>query len=225
MSDAPHVSSDALTSKPLALRVMPMPADLNPAGDVFGGWIMAMVDVAGAMPAIRRAGSRVVTVAVNSFVFKQPVGVGDIVSFHAEVAAVGKSSVTVDVEVFAERNPKAPEVVKVTEARLTYVAVGEDGSKRAIPAEAPAGHGQTLLFLQQPAELNVINRHLGEEIKGALGSDIADPGTVQNGTEGIEPTSVDRTIHSHILQLGHGPLHQCRGVDKTQDAVGQGQCS
>jgi acyl-CoA thioesterase YciA len=74
MSDAPHVSSDALTSKPLALRVMPMPADLNPSGDVFGGWIMAMVDVAGAMPAIRRAGSRVVTVAVNSFVFKQPVG-------------------------------------------------------------------------------------------------------------------------------------------------------
>mgnify|MGYP002148429567 CR=1 FL=1 len=137
MSDAPHVSSDALTSKPLALRMMPMPADLNPSGDVFGGWIMAMVDVAGAMPAIRRAGSRVVTVAVNSFVFKQPVGVGDIVSFHAEVAAVGKSSVTVDVEVFAERNPKAPEVVKVTEARLTYVAVSEDGAKRLIPAEAP----------------------------------------------------------------------------------------
>ena len=137
MSDAPHVSSDALTSKPLALRVMPMPADLNPAGDVFGGWIMAMVDVAGALPAIRRAGSRVVTVAVNSFVFKHPVGVGDIVSFHAEVAAVGKSSVTVDVEVFAERNPNDPVVVKVTEARLTYVAVSEDGAKRLIPAEAP----------------------------------------------------------------------------------------
>lgn len=137
MSDAPHVSSDALTSKPLALRVMPMPADLNPSGDVFGGWIMAMVDVAGALPAIRRAGSRVVTVAVNSFVFKQPVGVGDIVSFHAEVVSVGKSSVTVDVEVFAERNPNAPVVVKVTEARLTYVAVGEDGGKRLIPAEEP----------------------------------------------------------------------------------------
>lgn len=137
MSNAPHLSSDALTSKPLALRVMPMPADLNPAGDVFGGWIMAMVDVAGALPAIRRAGSRVVTVAVNSFVFKQPVGVGDIVSFHAEVASVGRSSITVDVEVFAERNPNDPVVVKVTEARLTYVAVDEDGSKRLIPAEAP----------------------------------------------------------------------------------------
>ena len=80
--------------------------------------IMAMVDVAGAMPAIRRAGSRVVTVAVNSS-SQAAGGVGDIVSFHAEVAAVGKSSVTVDVEVFAERNPKAPEVVKVTEARAS----------------------------------------------------------------------------------------------------------
>ena len=138
MPSAHHPSSDALTSKPLALRVMPMPADLNPSGDVFGGWIMAMVDVAGALPAIRRAGSRVVTVAVNSFVFKQPVGVGDIVSFHAEVVSVGRSSITVDVEVFAERNPNEPEVVKVTEARLTYVAVDEAGTKRLIPAEAPA---------------------------------------------------------------------------------------
>lgn len=129
MPSAHHPSSDALTSKPLALRVMPMPADLNPSGDVFGGWIMAMVDVAGALPAIRRAGSRVVTVAVNSFVFKQPVGVGDIVSFHAEVVSVGRSSITVDVEVFAERNPNEPEVVKVTEARLTYVAVDEAGPK------------------------------------------------------------------------------------------------
>ena len=125
MPSAHHPSSDALTSKPLALRVMPMPADLNPSGDVFGGWIMAMVDVAGALPAIRRAGSRVVTVAVNSFVFKQPVGVGDIVSFHAEVVSVGRSSITVDVEVFAERNPNEPEVVKVTEARLKFVALDE----------------------------------------------------------------------------------------------------
>ena len=134
MSDAPHVSSDALTSKPLALRVMPMPADLNPAGDVFGGWIMAMVDVAGAMPAIRRAGSRVVTVAVNSFVFKQPVSMGDIVSFHAEVVRVGRTSITVDVEVYAQRHPENPVVVKVTEARLTYVAVDEFRAKRTIGA-------------------------------------------------------------------------------------------
>ena len=134
MPSAHHPSSDALTSKPLALRVMPMPADLNPSGDVFGGWIMAMVDVASALPAIRRAGSRVVTVAVNSFVFKQPVGVGDIVSFHAEVVRVGRTSITVDVEVYAERHPESPVAVKVTEARLTYVAVDEFRAKRTIGA-------------------------------------------------------------------------------------------
>ena len=118
-----------------ALRVMPMPADLNPAGDVFGGWIMSMVDIAGAIPAHRRAKSRVATVAVNSFVFKQPVSVGDLVSFFAEVVSVGCSSVTVDVEVFAERDPENPVVVKVTDARLTYVALDDRGRKRPIPAE------------------------------------------------------------------------------------------
>ncbi|HHW63494.1 MAG TPA: acyl-CoA thioesterase [Rhodocyclaceae bacterium] len=109
-----------------------MPADLNPAGDVFGGWIMAMVDVAGAVPAVRVARSKVATVAVDSFVFRQPVSVGDIVSFHAEIVHVGKTSVTVDVEVFAERNPENPVVVKVTEAKLTYVAVDEFRAKRRI---------------------------------------------------------------------------------------------
>ena len=115
-----------------ALRVMPMPADLNPAGDVFGGWVMAMVDIAGALPAVRHARSRVVTVAVNSFVFTQPISVGDIVSFHAEIVHVGRTSVTVDVEVFAERNPEHPVVVKVTEAKLTYVAVDAFRAKRHI---------------------------------------------------------------------------------------------
>ena len=123
----------------LALRVMPMPADLNPAGDVFGGWIMAMVDIAGAVPALRRARSRVVTVAVNSFVFKQPVSVGDVVSFYADVASVGSSSMTVDVHVFAERHPANPVVVKVTEARLTYVAVDEQGRKRPVGEGDAAG--------------------------------------------------------------------------------------
>lgn len=116
-----------------ALRMMPMPADLNPAGDVFGGWIMAMVDIAGAIPARRRAKSRVATVAVNSFLFKQPVSVGDLVSFYAEVVAEGRTSVTVDVEVFAERDPENPVVVKVTTARLTYVALDDHGRKRPIP--------------------------------------------------------------------------------------------
>lgn len=118
-----------------ALRVMPMPADLNPAGDVFGGWIMAMVDIAGAIPARRRSKCRVATIAVNSFLFKQPVSVGDLVSFYADVASVGRTSVTVDVEVYAERDPENPVVVKVTEARLTYVAVDDKGRKRPIPPE------------------------------------------------------------------------------------------
>ena len=117
------------------LRVMPMPADLNPSGDVFGGWIMAEVDIAGAVPAIKRARGRVATIAVNSFLFKQPVSVGDIVSFYAEIIKVGRSSITVDVAVYAERNPEHPIVVKVTEAVLTYVAVDKNGQKREIPPE------------------------------------------------------------------------------------------
>ncbi|HRP97256.1 MAG TPA: acyl-CoA thioesterase [Rhodocyclaceae bacterium] len=118
-----------------ALRVMPMPADLNPEGQVFGGWIMSMVDVAGAIPAKRRARSRVATIAVNAFTFRQPVSVGDLVSFYADVVKVGRTSVTVDVEVYAERNPEHPVVVKVTEATLTYVALDEAGEKRALPQE------------------------------------------------------------------------------------------
>ncbi len=115
------------------LRVMPMPADLNPAGDVFGGWVMAMVDIAGSLPARRRARGRVATVAVNSFVFKQPIAVGDVVSFYATIVAEGRTSVTVDVEVYAERHPESPVFVKVTEARLTYVALDERGQKRPLP--------------------------------------------------------------------------------------------
>ncbi len=109
---------------------MPMPADLNPAGDVFGGWIMSMVDIAGAVPAIRQARSKVATVAVDSFVFKQPVSVGDMVSFYAHIVHVGTTSVTVEVEVFAQRNPENPVVVKVTEAKLTYVTVDEFRSRQ-----------------------------------------------------------------------------------------------
>ncbi|MDR2688385.1 MAG: acyl-CoA thioesterase, partial [Azoarcus sp.] len=117
------------TERQPALRMMPMPSDLNPAGDVFGGWIMAMVDVAGGIEAGRRARSRVVTVAVNSFAFKQPVSVGDIVSFYATVVNVGRTSVTVDVEVFVERDVKNPVALKVTEAKLTYVALDAAGNK------------------------------------------------------------------------------------------------
>src|SRR3954452_17398760 len=108
------------------LRVVPMPHDANQHGDIFGGWIMAQVDIAGGVVAARHARGRVATVAVNSFTFKQPVLVGDLVTFFAEVTRIGRTSITVDVEVFAQRNPKDTVTVKVTEASLTYVAVGAD---------------------------------------------------------------------------------------------------
>ncbi|MET3119865.1 acyl-CoA thioesterase YciA [Undibacterium sp. GrIS 1.8] len=115
------------------LRVMPMPADANVHGDVFGGWIMAQVDIAGAIPAARRANGRVATIAVNSFLFKQPVFVGDLLSIYAEVVKVGNTSITIAVEVYAERNRLQASTVKVTEAMLTYVATGEDRKPRLIP--------------------------------------------------------------------------------------------
>jgi acyl-CoA thioesterase YciA len=123
------------SEKQPALRLVPMPKDLNFAGDVFGGWIMANVDIAGSVPAVRRARGRVATVAVNSFLFKQPVSTGDLVSFYADVVKVGRTSITVDVHVYAERNPSNPKVVKVTEAQLTYVALDADGNKRELPPE------------------------------------------------------------------------------------------
>ena len=115
------------------LRVVPMPADVNASGDVFGGWVMAQVDIAGAIPAWRRARGRIATVAVNSFLFKEPISVGDLVSFYATVVKTGRTSITVDVQVYAERNPAHPFVVKVTEATLTYVCLNADGSKREVP--------------------------------------------------------------------------------------------
>jgi acyl-CoA thioesterase YciA len=110
-----------------------MPADANTYGDVFGGWIMAQVDLAGSIPAVRRANGRVATVAVNSFVFKEPVFIGDLVSFYAEVVRVGNTSITVDVEVYAERSRAEGRVVKVTEATLTYVATDESRKPRVVP--------------------------------------------------------------------------------------------
>jgi acyl-CoA thioesterase YciA len=117
----------------LTLRVVPMPADANANGDIFGGWVMAQVDIAGSIIAVRRARGRVATVAVNSFQFKQPVSIGDLLSFWAREVNVGKTSITVQVEVTAERNPENPITVKVTDATLTYVAIDRSGSKRGIP--------------------------------------------------------------------------------------------
>jgi acyl-CoA thioesterase YciA len=116
-----------------ALRVVPMPADSNQNGDIFGGWIMAQVDVAGGTVAGRVARGRVATVSVNSFVFKQPVQIGDVLSFYAELQRIGNTSVTVNVEVYAERGRADTKVVKVTEATLTYVAIDANGKPRAVP--------------------------------------------------------------------------------------------
>jgi len=115
------------------LRVVPMPADANQHGDIFGGWIMAQVDIAGGVFAARRARGRVATIAVNSFQFKQPVFIGDVLSFYADTVRVGTTSITVNVEVYAQRNPTDIETVKVTEATLTYVATGPDRKPRAVP--------------------------------------------------------------------------------------------
>ena len=122
------------TDKEPTLRLVPMPADSNSSGDIFGGWVMSQVDIAGSIPAIRRARGRVVTVAVNSFVFRKPVMVGDIVSLYAEVVKVGRTSITVNVEVYAQRNPVKEECVKVTEATLTYVAVDNERRPRVVSA-------------------------------------------------------------------------------------------
>jgi acyl-CoA thioesterase YciA len=115
------------------LRLVAMPSDANYAGDIFGGWLMGQVDIAGSIPALQRARGRVATVAVNSFVFKQPLFVGDLVSFYAAITKVGHTSITVDVEVYVQRDFARPLCFKVTEATLTYVAVNDDRKPRAVP--------------------------------------------------------------------------------------------
>ena len=119
----------------LVMKVIPMPADANANGDIFGGWVMAQVDLAGSVLAARHAQGRMATVAVNQFIFKQPVRVGDILSFYSHLTRVGRTSITVQVEVFAERFSAQGQYVKVTEASLTYVAIDMEGRPRPIPKE------------------------------------------------------------------------------------------
>ena len=123
---------DRQDDRQLVMRVMPMPSDMNGNGDIFGGWIMAQVDVAGAVLPSRLAKGRIATVAVNQFIFKQAVSMNDLLSFYAKVERIGRTSITVNVEVYAERNPANLQVVKVTEANLTYVAIDRDGRPRPI---------------------------------------------------------------------------------------------
>ena len=119
--------------KELVLKVIPMPADCNANGDIFGGWVMAQVDLAGSVLPARRAQGRMATVAVNEFIFKQPVRIGDLLSFYSEITRVGRTSITVSVEVYAERMRSQGAYTKVTEAQLTYVAIDENGKPRALP--------------------------------------------------------------------------------------------
>ena len=129
-SSAPKV--ELPTDKELVLKVIPMPSDCNANGDIFGGWVMAQVDMAGAVIPARYTRGRMATVAVNQFVFKQPVRVGDILSFFSSVARIGRTSVTVLVEVYAERIHAQGHYLKVTEASVTYVAIDEQGQPREL---------------------------------------------------------------------------------------------
>ena len=127
------------TDKELVLKVITMPADTNGNGDIFGGWVMAQVDLAGSVLPARYIQGRMATVAVNEFIFRHQVRVGDILSLYASVTRVGRTSITVEVEVFAERFAQKGDYVKVTEARLTYVAIDSEGRPRPVPqAQAQA---------------------------------------------------------------------------------------
>jgi acyl-CoA thioesterase YciA len=131
MSPAPEVQLPA--DKELVLKVIPMPGDCNANGDIFGGWVMAQVDLAGSVIPARYTMGRMATVAVNEFIFKQPVRVGDLLSFYSSVEKVGRTSITVKVEVYAERIRAQRKYVKVTEASITYVAIDEQGQPRPLP--------------------------------------------------------------------------------------------
>ena len=121
----------------LASRILAMPADSNPRGDIFGGWIMSLMDSAGKMSATAHAGGRVVTVAVSNIAFLAPVHVGDTVCCYTDLKRLGRSSVTLEVEVWVLRQGRG-ERIKVTEAEFTFVAVDDDGRPHALPALADA---------------------------------------------------------------------------------------
>ena len=126
-----------MTDKPepkgaLTIRTLAMPADTNPAGDIFGGWVMSQMDIAGAIAAVERAEGRVVTVAVEAMTFIAPVKVGDILCVYTSIERVGTTSITVAVEAWARRN-RLDDRVKVTDGHFVYVALGDDGHKRPIP--------------------------------------------------------------------------------------------
>lgn len=140
---AARPTSELPANKELVMKVIPMPADTNANGDIFGGWVMAQVDLAGAVLPARVVQGRMATVAVKEFIFKQPVRVGDILSFYSSVVRLGRTSVTVDVEVYAERFGAQGRYAKVTEALLTYVAIDANGKPRPIPPQPRASRRST----------------------------------------------------------------------------------
>ena len=121
-----------------ALRTLAMPADANPSGDIFGGWVLAQMDLAGGVPAAQRAGGRVVTVAVEAMRFHAPIAVGDLVTCYARVVRSGRTSITVGIETWARRR-RGPVEVKVTEGTFIYVAIDDDGQPRPLPDDAAEG--------------------------------------------------------------------------------------
>ena len=117
----------------LAIRVLAMPADANAFGDIFGGWLMSQVDIAGSTVACQVAQGRVVTVAVNDFQFIKPVYIGDLVSCYSEVKRIGHTSINVETEVFVEREQDPASMHRVAEATVTYVAIDKEGKPREVP--------------------------------------------------------------------------------------------
>tara|TARA_R110000787_G_scaffold144231_2_gene258023 strand:+ start:36413 stop:36829 length:417 start_codon:yes stop_codon:yes gene_type:complete len=117
----------------LALRTLAMPADTNPSGDIFGGWVMAQMDIAGGITAWNRADGRVATVAVDGFTFHRPIFVGDVVCCYTEVSKVGRTSISVLVEAWVLRGRKPENRIKVTEGTFTFVAIDVEGQKREVP--------------------------------------------------------------------------------------------
>jgi acyl-CoA thioesterase YciA len=118
----------------LTLQTIAMPADTNASGDIFGGWLMAQMDIAGGVAAIRRARGRVVTVAVDAMEFHRPVMIGDLLSCYATIVRIGRTSMTIDIESWVQRRHSG-KAEKVTQARFTYVAIDETGRPRPVPQE------------------------------------------------------------------------------------------
>jgi acyl-CoA thioesterase YciA len=131
MSDTPTITAKGVIS----LQTIAMPADTNWNGDIFGGWLMAQMDLAGAVAARKRAHGRITTVAVESMIFLHPVKIGDVLSCYTNIERVGNTSMKIRIEVWETADPCRP-IVKLTEGVYTYVAIDEEGKPRSVPAEA-----------------------------------------------------------------------------------------